>query len=1264
MIVRSIHLNQWASTLDSKGILPLLVRKLIFASLNFENIKSADFPAEEDTYIGGYDGILKTSFGNKFIPEGDSVWEFGTNSDTKTKANKDYAKRTKDSLGINKSEATFVFLTSRVWVGKTEWAEEKTKEGIWKEVKCYDASDLEQWLDIARGVDYWMANHLRLTTEGVYIGEDFWSNWSKTDKYEFPPEILLGGREEAVASLKELLLNSSGVSTYMKAPTTDEALAFVLATIASMDEKMKESILSKTLIPTDINSLHRLINEKRQLIIIPKCQIEEIDISKAKSNNHIIIVPATINSSKKNYEIVLPIIEFDPFIESLKKMGIGNEKSRQLSKNTARNISVLRRTLKVSDTEPNWYSVTEKSNLIPMLLLSRFKSTNQYDKEIVEKLSAKKYDEYEKSLRELLSLEETSILFVNDTWRLISHTDSWLFMAKHITAKDLEGFKELAIEVLSEHNPALDLKPEDRYMAAIHKATPKYSYELKQGIAETLIILSVYGEEFGVHCGFSIELYVNSIVREILRNGNANTWRSLSSNLMRLGEAAPSIMLEEIDSLVASDNLLSFFEVEDTMLSKNSYLPYLLWTLEQIAWMPENLSKVSLIICQLIEKGPKDYPNANTPLATLNSIYRSWYPQTLAPLRIRIKALELIRKRFPDIAYILFNNLIVNQHDVAFHGSRMEWRLFNNIEDVSVTNRERSEMEDFAISNIIDLTGNSPKKISSLIDKLDVFTNAKINDALEHISINVPTNEEDKSIVFHAFRNLIGKHRSFQQARWALPLDILNEFEAVALKFEPKDLILRDIYLFENSYPEFFEGKDDTDIDKNNEIIVSKRVDFLIEFLKSNTIDDVIEFSSKLEYPLFVGEALAKIKLDENIESKILNLLGNKIEKNEQLASQYLRTKESQVGLDNCIKMFNKLKADNANEMQHSQFLLALSPSIKLWKFIETLKNKNIEEYYWQNKYEWVPPEEECFKYAISKFLQYDRTIAVLNHLGHPERIKKYGTQEIVKLLRDVKISGFSNPTNNRLYTWSIQNIFTELDSRDDIVEDEIAVLEFKYLFDLNDFSSKRKPRFLFRAIAKDPVLFSHFLNEVYVPNSMTDEEKEERRSKRTKEDSDLIYSKHKILENINIIPGSYDENVIDGDKLKTWISKVRELAEKDDRLESAEGVIGKLLSKYPKGLHDTWFPSVILETLEEINSHRMLLMFEIGITNSRGVTVRGANAGGALEYEQAKIFDDIYNLTYVEFPNVSNVFKRIRDDYLRQAKREDDEAMGGKLDY
>lgn len=1264
MIVKSIHLNQWASTLDSKGILPLLVRKLVFASLNFEDIKSADFPAEEDTYIGGYDGILKTSIGNKYIPDGDSVWEFGTNSDTRTKANKDYEKRTKDSLSVTPSDTTFVFLTARVWTGKTEWAEEKNKEGIWKEVRCFDASDLEQWLDIARGVDYWMANHLRLTTEGVLIGEDFWNIWSKTDKYEFVPEILLGGRETAIETLKNRLLSTSGIAVYLKAPTKDEALAFILATIVSMDEKSKESFLSKTLIPLDTSSFRSLINEKRQLILVPKCQVEEIDIAKAKSNNHILILPKTINSPKKIDEIILPIIEFEPFIESLKKMGIGNEKARQLSKNTARNISVLRRTLKVSDTEPNWYVISEKRTLIPMLLLARFQSTNEHDKKIVERLSKSNYDDYEKTLREVLFLEDTVIFYVNNVWRLISHTDSWRFLASHITSEDLDEFKKVALEVLGEHNPALDLKPENRYMAAIHNAQPKYSSELKKGISETLIMLSVFGEEFGVNCGFSPELYVKNIANDLLSDADANSWRSLSGNLMLIGEAAPSIMLGHIETLVNSEHLSAFFEVEDSIISKNSHLPYLLWTLEQIGWMPENLSKVSLILCQLIEKGPKEYPTTNTPLASLKSLYRSWYPQTLAPLITRIKALETIVKRYPGIGYILCNNLVGDTHDVAFHGSRMEWRLFNNLEDISVTNRERWEMENFAVGNIIKLSGNDPKKISSLIEKLGELTNEKIQKSLDHISESIPEEDSDKSIVYHAFRKLIGRHRSFQSARWALPMDILEDFETVALKFEPKNIVLKEIYLFEDSYPEFFEGKDDVKIDENNLIIIQKRVDFLNNFLKDGSINDAIELASKVDYPMYFGEALAKIKLSDEDDNLLISLIGSKDIKLEQLASQYIRTKEGQIGLENILKKFEELSSKNADQVLLSKFLLALSSDIDLWKYIESLDNKELEKYYWQNRYEWVPPKEECFRYAVSKFLHYDRTVAVLNHLGHPERVKKYETSEIVDILEKVKINDFSNPSNMRLHNWSIQNIFLELDSRKNIDEDKIATLEIKYLFDLNQYNTKRKPRFLFKAIARQPELFSHFLNEVYVPSSMSDEEKQEMRSKRTEQDADFIFSKHKILENINVIPGSNDENVINEKELRLWVFKVRELAEKDDRLESADGVIGKLFSKFPKGLYKTWFPTAILEIMEEINSHRMLMMFEIGISNSRGVTVRGANAGGSLEYTEAEFYDEIYNLTYVEFPNISNVFKRLRDDYTRQGKREDSQALGGKLDY
>lgn len=1264
MIVKSIHLSQWASTLDSKGILPLLVRKLVFHSLNFEDIKAVDFPAEEDTYNSGYDGILKISKGNTFVPEGDSVWEFGTSVNSKTKANGDYQKRTENPLAIDMKSTVFVFLTPRIWVGKNEWANEKKAENIWKDVRCYDASDIEQWLDHARGVDYWMALHLKIATADIYTGEEFWNMWSSTDHYEFVPELLLGGRTLAMNELSEKFRSPKGSVTWLKAPTKDEALAFILATIVNLEDNLKASILSKTLIINDLNNFRRLLSEKRQLILVPKCNPDDIDLAKAKLKNHIIVIPRSSNSTKKSGELVLPVIEYQSFIEALKKMGIVSEKARQLSKNTARNITVLRRVLGISNSEPLWYSSFDKVRLTPMLLLSRFNGSNAADRGIVEKVTKRTYAEYEDGLRNLLALEETLLFYVNEVWRLISPIDSWIFLAKHITKKDLEIFSEVTVEVLGEHNPALDLEPGQRYMAAIYNAKPKYSGDLKKGMAETLIMMAVSAEEYGLNCGVSAESYVNSIVHTLLKDGNANTWRSLSENLMRLGEAAPSTMLVHLENLINSDELTKFFEVEDSILHKTSHLPYLLWTLEQLAWMPEHLSKCSLLLCKLIEKGPDKYPNSNTPLASLTSLYRSWYPQTLAPLRTRMKALEVLKKHHPKIAYNLFHGLISDGHDVAFNNSRMEWRLFESTKDVTVTNREKWQLEDFAISNIIELSSFDSQRLVFLVDKLDLFTNEKIEKALEHLRTNIPASDEEKAQVYHAFRKKIGRHRSFPDVNWSLPEDILEELDKTAQLFEPSDIVLKDNYLFEDGYPDFFEGRDAVEHRINREHILKKRQDYIKGYLKEKGLGNLIQLAKGQEFSIYYGEALAYIDVSADEEQLIYLLSIDKNEKLQQLSYQYIQTKERLVGYEAMISTFQKLREDGASSDMQYKFLLPLNTGLDLWKYIDALNDDEMEKNYWENKSEWVPDEEPIYKFAIDKFLNYNRTIAVLNDLGFPERVKTYKTDKIMEILRTVSLSGFTDPKYARLHNWSIKNIFSELDNRNDIDEDEAAKIELKYLFSLNEFNSPRKPKFLFRAMAKDPELFYHFISEVYVPTSMTDEKKQEIRAKRNQQETDAIHSKHKILENINVIPGSDSEGHIEEVVLKDWICKVRKLAKKNERLKSADGVIGKLLSRYPKGKHETWFSPVILEVLENINSHHMLLMFEIGISNSGGATVRSANAGGEIERGEAEFFDAIYNQTYVEFPNVSNVFRRLRDQNLHRAKRADEEALGEILDY
>jgi addiction module HigA family antidote len=140
-LVDATDLEAWADRREAQGQLPRVVRDLVLATVG--RAERVVFSADEGVQLPGWDGIVDASQGNAFVPDGLSAWEVGTNRDVKRKAAEDYAKRTKNPLGLDPSETTFIFVTPRYWSKKREWAEQKQAEGVWREVRVYDAEDLE-----------------------------------------------------------------------------------------------------------------------------------------------------------------------------------------------------------------------------------------------------------------------------------------------------------------------------------------------------------------------------------------------------------------------------------------------------------------------------------------------------------------------------------------------------------------------------------------------------------------------------------------------------------------------------------------------------------------------------------------------------------------------------------------------------------------------------------------------------------------------------------------------------------------------------------------------------------------------------------------------------------------------------------------------------------------------------------------------------------------------------------------------------------------
>ncbi len=1270
-ILTSTDIKNWSGTLECQSQLPLLIRKLIYAGVNIEYIKSIDFPFAEDVQVGGYDGQLETEEGNLYIPNGSSVWEFGVvESGKKAKADKDYEKRKANPLGKTPSETTYINVTLKKYSKKQQWADAKCKEGFWADVKFYDAVDIEHWLDIAPSVEIWLARLLGKPVVGVQCGDDYWEQWSTKGDMKFPYTLLIDSRHTQKEKLMKTLSLSKGAIIHIKSNTQEESLAFGLAVLESLDEGSKNSFHAKSLVVDDRDSFRQLIESKNELILLAKFKLEDTDANRAVTNGHKVIVPLSNSFSPNGGDcITLPIVRSEVFRDSLGKMGIDREQAQLLSINTGKDISVLRRNLKFSSKQPVWLEKNNPLSFIPFLLIARYDASLEGDKEIVERITGEKYDDYEKKLRLILNSEETPIYKVGTKWRLISHSDSWLYLAKYITEDDLKKLYDVAVEVLTETNPKYGLDPDKRYMASFYNATPKYSHYLKKGISETLIILSVLAKKYGLTTTTDAEHYVNGIIGHIMSLADGNLLRSFGYNLSLLAEASPTVFLTRIQEAIDTKKVDNFFEEENALLHSTNDLPHLLWSLERLAWMPQHLIQVVRIICQLIRMSPEKLPTSNTPFNTLKSIFRIWFPQTNAKLEEREQVLEVLKKEYPDVAFNLFSSLVYSNSDYATMGTKMRWRLFSETREVRVTNQEVYYMHSYSVDSLIELATESDfSRAIVLVDKLDDVNWDKIDSMLTCIESYVNESEENKAIVYHNLRKLIGRHRTYSETNWSLPETILQKLENTALKFKPTDLILSESYLFEDHHPILIEGtREDikNDYRKQEEEFNNLREEAIVKFLKIVDMTAIINLSKKTQNSYFYANALAKAELDETQEFIIFGLLNSTDKQERWFFDSYISSKERLLGRNEVLKIIEQLKDEQkySNE-KIAFFLLPLFSDLELFKYVDALNDTEIEKVFWSNLTQLYTSDSKILTFAIEKLVKYDRPLTVLNTLARARMDNdKLSTEFIVSTLEGINLAKYNEPENVRLDHYLIRDVFADLHTRDDVDENKMAEIEFNLLFIFDKYGQGILPKYLYKAIAKTPSLYIDLIKSCFRPKD--ENLLEEKNDQMSVEQRKMIFENaYSIISNFNLIPGLQEDGSIIEEELNSWIDEVRILADACGRGKITDSQIGQILARYPNREGKISFPNTIHDALERIDSIDVYRGFGSQVFNRMGATSRAVDSGGYIERDRAAHFNSLAEKVKISHSNVAEVYRGLARGYEHDAKREDEEALSNIIEY
>src|SRR5262249_38234498 len=136
-----------------------------------------------------------------------------------------------------------------------------------------------------------------------------------------------------------------------------------------------------------------------------------------------------------------------------------------------------------------------------------------------------------------------------------SREDAWHLMGGAISGEQIKRFRDLALLVLEEDNPAFELAPDQRWMANLYGKTHSLSEELRRSIVETLALMATYPTADAPVANVNLQGTVRWVLERALpANATWQRWASFGHNLTIVAEADPELFLGRIKADLESEN--------------------------------------------------------------------------------------------------------------------------------------------------------------------------------------------------------------------------------------------------------------------------------------------------------------------------------------------------------------------------------------------------------------------------------------------------------------------------------------------------------------------------------------------------------------------------------------------------------------------------------------------------------------------------------------------------------------------------------------
>ena len=1246
-------IEEWANTHESRTLLAVLLRMLVNSTCS--GLKHVDFPGHDDAQRPGWDGRVETSVGNPWVPQGISGWEFGTSRGVAEKASEDFRKRTAATSEAEQQMTAFVFVTPRRWHGKEQWLRDNRTKGNWRSVHVLDSSNIEQWLEQSIPAQAWFGGRRRLSLRGVKSLDQCWIEWCADCKPRFNEHIFA----EPISAYGEQVqghLREEAESIFrIVATSRQEGLAFLAALFSQPDENIQE-LRDRMVVFTEPGPLSKLAVGSPGFFPIISDQRVETELAESGCKLTALVVEHRTAVQEESGITLNPLRQSD-FKTALESMGIDGDEIERLDRESGRTLTILRRRLAQSEAirSPDW-SQEEKLALAlaPMMLAGAWTTNQEADQYLMCELAGcEDFGQLEKVFTRLLNLEDSPVWSVGGFQGAVSKVDALYGVHRWIGIDQIKRFLEVAEIVLSERDPALDLPEDQQWAAALYGKAREISSPLRKGVAESVVLLAIHGNTlFRERFDLDLEHEISSLVRRVLEPLTAEKLRSQHSKLPLYAEAAPEEFLHilECDLSGSAPEVDALMKPQGDIMFAQSERVDLLWALELLAWNPAWLDRVVALLAKLTEIEPDDNL-ANKPSGSLGSIFRSWIPQTAAPLAHRIAAFNRLVEKHPNVAWSIATAQFEAGSSMGTCSQKPNWRDYAQGFGERISGSERREFVIHCIETCINWPSHTRETLADLMERIKLLRPSDISRLRDVVGAWADrAQDQDRAwlrehIRVSARRNLHSQNKaeSMQQSANERILMAREAFEVL----EPKDSVWKHAWLFESAW--IPKSRDQFEKIINPETIETRirrqRAEAVREVFSESGIAGLLRLAFSGKAPDVAGRSIAEFIRDH---AGRLDFLRAVLEDENILTSSphqsLLWGFLQEMGGTAAIALAEGIWLEGSKEVGVQLLCLAGFKSV-VWSKVEEMGRTVSEEYWTKVQPPWQGQTEEEINYAVSRLLAARRPLAAYNHAYLDWR--RVESVHIQRILSDLPVSDEWGQGKIQLDAHHVREALTVLNERNALSRPESARLEFLYI-DLFWLDEDGIPN-LEKEIEAHPELFCEAIILAY-PREDSDAKQEIGADERH-----AAQRARRLLHKLSRIPGHDSEGGLDADKLAEWIQRAQELCEDRDRRRRADYRIGELLANAPVGEDGVWPCTPVRKVMEGVLNENIADGFRVGRQNLRGVYSLGED--GTQERELAEQYEKWAQASDFLYPEVAKVLRELASNYKTTGRWQDQQA-------